>query len=114
MPTDKRVANGVVSMPLYDETAYYNVVKNQWFGLGETNQPGRGGANQEMVTLLSTGFTCPVIIRDSSDAWNSTTFAMSSGWITHSSAPPRSRHPWITASKRRARDRSSLSPERWR
>jgi outer membrane protein len=36
-------ANGLVSMPLYDETAYYNAVKNLWFGLGDyaTDQPGR-------------------------------------------------------------------------
>jgi outer membrane protein len=30
-------------VPLYDETAYYNAVKNKWGGLGDyaTNQPGR-------------------------------------------------------------------------
>ncbi|HET7882807.1 MAG TPA: TolC family outer membrane protein, partial [Acetobacteraceae bacterium] len=30
-------------VPLYDETAYYNAVKNRWVGLGDyaTNQPGR-------------------------------------------------------------------------
>ncbi len=30
-------------VPLYDETAYYNAVKNKWFGLGDyaTSQPGR-------------------------------------------------------------------------
>jgi outer membrane protein len=30
-------------VPLYDETAYYNAVKNKWWGLGDyaTNQPGR-------------------------------------------------------------------------
>ncbi|MDR3535627.1 MAG: TolC family protein, partial [Acetobacteraceae bacterium] len=30
-------------VPLYDETAYYNEVKNKWAGLGDyaTNQPGR-------------------------------------------------------------------------
>ncbi len=30
-------------VPLYDETAYYNAVKNKWFGLGDyaTGQPGR-------------------------------------------------------------------------
>ena len=30
-------------VPLYDETAYYNAVKNKWFGLGDaaTDQPGR-------------------------------------------------------------------------
>jgi outer membrane protein len=30
-------------VPLYDDTAYYNAVKNKWFGLGDyaTNQPGR-------------------------------------------------------------------------
>ena len=30
-------------VPLYDETAYYNEVKNKWVGLGDyaTNQPGR-------------------------------------------------------------------------
>ena len=43
MPTDARAANGVVTMPLYDETTYYNAVKNRWFGLGDyaTDQPGR-------------------------------------------------------------------------
>jgi outer membrane protein len=43
MPTDARAANGVVTMPLYDETAYYNAVKNRWFGLGDyaTDQPGQ-------------------------------------------------------------------------
>jgi outer membrane protein len=43
MPTDTGAANGVVTMPLYDETAYYNAVKNRWFGLGDytTDQPGR-------------------------------------------------------------------------
>jgi outer membrane protein len=43
MPTDARAPNGVVTMPLYDETAYYNAVKNRWFGLGDyaTDQPGR-------------------------------------------------------------------------
>jgi outer membrane protein len=32
-----------VPVPLYDETAYYNAVKNKWFGLGDyaTDQPGR-------------------------------------------------------------------------
>jgi len=32
-----------VAMTLYDETAYYNAVKNRWFGLGDyaTDQPGR-------------------------------------------------------------------------
>ncbi|HEY1935874.1 MAG TPA: TolC family outer membrane protein [Acetobacteraceae bacterium] len=32
-----------LSVPLYDDTAYYNAVKNKWFGLGDyaTNQPGR-------------------------------------------------------------------------
>ena len=34
-----------------------------------------------MVIPLSTGYTCPVIIRDSSDARNTAMFAMSSGWI---------------------------------
>ncbi|HVC61433.1 MAG TPA: TolC family outer membrane protein [Acetobacteraceae bacterium] len=30
-------------VPLYDDTAYYNAVKNKWFGLGDyaTGQPGR-------------------------------------------------------------------------
>jgi outer membrane protein len=30
-------------VPLYDETAYYNEVKNKWVGLGDyaTGQPGR-------------------------------------------------------------------------
>jgi hypothetical protein len=30
-------------VPLYDETAYYEVVKNKWIGLGDyaTDQPGR-------------------------------------------------------------------------
>ncbi len=30
-------------VPLYDETAYFNAVKNKWFGLGDyaTDQPGR-------------------------------------------------------------------------
>jgi outer membrane protein len=30
-------------VPLYDETAYYNAVKNKWVGLGDyaTDQPGR-------------------------------------------------------------------------
>ena len=30
-------------VPLYDETAYYNAVKDKWFGLGDyaTDQPGR-------------------------------------------------------------------------
>jgi outer membrane protein len=30
-------------VPLYDDTAYFNAVKNKWFGLGDyaTNQPGR-------------------------------------------------------------------------
>jgi len=30
-------------VPLYDETAYYNAVKDSWAGLGDraTNQPGR-------------------------------------------------------------------------
>lgn len=32
-----------LQVPLYDETAYYNAVKNKWFGLGDyaTDQPGR-------------------------------------------------------------------------
>ena len=32
-----------LAVPLYDETAYYNAVKNRWFGLGDfaTHQPGR-------------------------------------------------------------------------
>jgi outer membrane protein len=43
LPTDPRAASGEVTMPLYDETTYYNVVKNRWFGLGDyaTDQPGR-------------------------------------------------------------------------
>jgi outer membrane protein len=30
-------------VPLYDETAYYQAVKDRWAGLGDyaTNQPGR-------------------------------------------------------------------------
>jgi outer membrane protein len=30
-------------VPLYDETAYYQAVKDRWVGLGDyaTNQPGR-------------------------------------------------------------------------
>jgi len=30
-------------VPMYDDTAYYNAVKNKWFGLGDyaTDQPGR-------------------------------------------------------------------------
>ena len=32
-----------LAVPLYDETAYYNAVKNKWGGLGDyaTGQPGR-------------------------------------------------------------------------
>ncbi|MBV9249910.1 MAG: secretion protein, partial [Acetobacteraceae bacterium] len=32
-----------LNVPLYDETAYYNAVKNRWVGLGDyaTDQPGR-------------------------------------------------------------------------
>jgi outer membrane protein len=32
-----------LNVPLYDDTAYYNAVKNKWFGLGDyaTSQPGR-------------------------------------------------------------------------
>lgn len=32
-----------LSVPLYDDTAYYNAVKDKWIGLGDyaTNQPGR-------------------------------------------------------------------------
>jgi len=32
-----------LNVPLYDDTAYYNAVKNRWFGLGDfaTDQPGR-------------------------------------------------------------------------
>jgi outer membrane protein len=43
LPTDTHAASRVVTMPLYDETAYYNAVKNRWFGLGDyaTDQPGR-------------------------------------------------------------------------
>ena len=43
MPMDTSAGNGLVAMPLYDETAYYNAVKNRWFGLGDyaTDQPGR-------------------------------------------------------------------------
>ena len=37
---------------------------------------------QEMVTPLSTGYTCPVTIRDSSDARNTAMLAMSSGSIS--------------------------------
>jgi len=42
MPTDTRAANGLVAMPLYDETAYYNAVKNRWFGLGDYATDPRG------------------------------------------------------------------------
>ena len=35
MPMDTSAANGLVAMPLYDETAYYNAVKNRWSGLGD-------------------------------------------------------------------------------
>ena len=30
-------------VPLYDETAYYNAIKDKWVGLGDyaTDQPGR-------------------------------------------------------------------------
>jgi hypothetical protein len=33
----------VTALPLYDETSYYNAVKNRWFGLGDyaTDRPGR-------------------------------------------------------------------------
>jgi hypothetical protein len=43
LPTDAHASHGVVTMPLYDETAYYNAVKNRWLGLGDyaTDQPGR-------------------------------------------------------------------------
>jgi outer membrane protein len=36
-------SRGVMTMPLYDETAYYNAVKDRWFGLADcaTDQPGR-------------------------------------------------------------------------
>ena len=39
----RAAVNGLVSMSLYDETTYYNAVKNRWFGLGDyaTDQPGR-------------------------------------------------------------------------
>jgi outer membrane protein len=32
-----------LQVPLYDDTAYYNAVKNKWVGLGDyaTDQPGR-------------------------------------------------------------------------
>jgi len=42
-PADTRASNGVVTMPLYDETAYFYAVKNRWCGLGDsaTKQPGR-------------------------------------------------------------------------
>ena len=78
MPTDTPTANGL-AMPLCDGSAYYNAVKDRWFGLGDyaTDQPGRyGGTSQEMVMPLSTGYTCPVIIRDSSDARNTAMFAI--------------------------------------
>lgn len=42
MPMDTPTANGL-AMPLYDGSAYYNAVKDRWFGLGDyaTDQPGR-------------------------------------------------------------------------
>ena len=42
IPTDTPAVTGL-AMPLYDGSAYYNAVKNRWFGLGDyaTDQPGR-------------------------------------------------------------------------
>ena len=42
IPTDTPAVPGL-AMPLYDGSAYYNAVKNRWFGLGDyaTDQPGR-------------------------------------------------------------------------
>ena len=40
------------------------------------------GAVHEIVTPLSTGYTCPVTIRDSSEAKNTAMLAMSSGSIS--------------------------------
>jgi hypothetical protein len=41
--TGTHVANQAVVMPLYHETAYYNAVRNRWFGLADyaTDQPDR-------------------------------------------------------------------------
>jgi hypothetical protein len=44
MPTDTRAANGLVAMPLYDETAYYNAVKNRWLGWATTRPTSRTGS----------------------------------------------------------------------
>jgi hypothetical protein len=41
-----------------------------------------GAAIHEIVTPLSTGYTCPVTIRDSSEARNTAMLAMSSGSIS--------------------------------
>jgi transposase len=43
LPTDAHASRGAVTMSSYDETAYYNAVRNRWFGLGDyaTDQPGR-------------------------------------------------------------------------
>ena len=43
IPTGPRSVNQIPTMRLYDETAYYNAVKNRWFGLGDyaIDQPGR-------------------------------------------------------------------------
>lgn len=35
LPNVARAGSGLQSMPLYDVTAHYDAVKNQWFGLGE-------------------------------------------------------------------------------
>jgi hypothetical protein len=43
MLTEKHATDGTQTMRFYDETTYYNAVKNRWFGLGDyaTDQPGR-------------------------------------------------------------------------
>jgi hypothetical protein len=35
MPDVSRASSGLSPMPLYDETAHYDAVKNRWFGLGD-------------------------------------------------------------------------------
>ncbi len=41
--SDKQAVKGVPAMSLYNDTDYYNAVKNRWFGLGDyaTDQPSR-------------------------------------------------------------------------
>jgi hypothetical protein len=43
MQPDTPASNGRKMTPLYDDTAYYNAVKDRWFGLGDyaTDQPSR-------------------------------------------------------------------------